>query len=791
VSRDIGEDSLTTTTLSLIVAGTAAAVLFTEIVLTRLFSVLLYYHYSFLAVGMALFGLAGGGLIAAQRPALGDHAFAQFRLRRGLAGAAVALLGLAAALALLKPSLTDIAIALLLTGLSSVPLVLLGEVLARALALGRDRVFRLYALDLCASAAASLAAIPLLERLQGPLVLVFPAFIALALLLLVTPRGRRGAVVAGVGVLGLVMIRVAMDPGPLVGMHDSWIGRPVLERWNSHSRVRVSEPPGSGSLLVIDRAAQSSIPLVPASGSAPPEVKLSWLQEYPDPSYAVGRPTAKVAIIGVGGGPDILPALAAGAKEVDGYEVNGRIVELLTGTLLARNAIALRPEVHLRYDEARHGLEHHPDRYDLIRANLIDTWAATAAGGFVLSENGLYTLEAWRLFLRRLRPGGMLVMTRWLLPGSSAEAQRLVSLAAESLEREGIAPASGHLVALSFPTGIRDRQGQGAVARITTLVSPESFTSAEVESLARFTREHGGTLLLAPGVAPAPEAAPWRPLLNGATRGPFVEASPWAIDPPTDARPFFFLQLRPGDLLKGESAGLGPVSDITINGVKILLLSVILSGIGSLLLLIGIRRVPKMQRGGAAWPGRVFFAMIGLGYMGVQLALHQRLAIILGRPTITLATVLSAMLLGTGCGSALAGVGALRRRPRATLLIPLLGLTALSLGFPLAGELSRMSSLAATMAAAAAVSFAAGASLGAALPTGLALYAPSEAAVAESWAINGAFSVLGSSLAAFAGLLFGSQRLVELALPCYLIAWLAVVLEVGRPLAPQARSSTV
>ena len=761
--------------LSLIVAGTAAAVLFTEIVLTRLFSVLLYYHYSFLAVGMALFGLAGGAVVAARTPALEDHAFALWRLRRGLAGASITLLALAAAFALLEPSLTDILIALVLTLLSSVPLVLLGEVLARALALGRDRVFRLYALDLCASAAASLAAIPLLERLQGPVVLVFPAFIALALLLALTPPGRRWGVAAGLGLMGLVMMGAALNPGPLVGMGDAWIGRPVLERWNSHSRVRVSEPPGTGPglLLVIDRTAQSSFPLVPALRSGPPVVNPDWLREYPDPSYAAGRQTAKVAIIGVGGGPDILPALAAGANEVDGYEVNGRIVELLTRTLVARNAIALRPEVHIRHDEARHGLEHHADRYDLIRANLIDTWAATAAGGFVLSENGLYTLEAWRLFLRRLKPGGMLVMTRWLLPGSSAEAQRLVALAAESLESEGYSPAGVRLVALSFPTYVTDRAGEGTVARITTLISPVPFTSTEVASLARFTREQGGTLLLAPGVPPAPEAAAWLPLLDKVTRGPFIAASPWAIDPPTDVRPFFFLQLRPGDLLKYGNEGLGPVSEITINGVKILLLSVILAAIGSLILLIGIRRVPNERSESAPWSGRVFFAMIGLGYMGVQLALHQRLAIILGRPTITLATVLSAMLLGTGCGSALAGTDALRRRPRATLLIPLLGLGVLWLAFPLASELSRITSLGATMAAAAATSFAAGAALGVALPTGLALYARTEAAVAESWAINGAFSVLGTSLAAFSGLLFGSQRLVALAVPCYLIAWLS------------------
>jgi hypothetical protein len=279
--------------------------------------------------------------------------------------------------------------------------------------------------------------------------------------------------------------------------------------------------------------------------------------------------------------------------------------------------------------------------------------------------------------------------------------------------------------------------------------------------------------------------------LDGTTRGPFIAASPWDIDPPTDVRPFFFLQLRPGDLLTRGNAGLGPVSDITINGVKILLLSVILSGIGTLILLIGARGVTSGHRRGTAWRAKIFFGMIGLGYMAVQLALHQRLAIVLGRPTITLATVLGAMLLGTGVGSALAGTTLLRQRPRVTLIIPLLGLITLWLAFPFAGELSRISSLPMTMAAAAGISFAIGLSLGVALPTGLALYAESEATVAECWAINGAFSVLGTSLAALAGLLFGSQRLVLLAIPCYLIAWLTALRHLGGQHAAHAGSSTI
>ena len=114
-----------------------------------------------------------------------------------------------------------------------------------------------------------------------------------------------------------------------------------------------------------------------------------------------------VAIIGLGGGPDLLPALAAGATRIDGLELNGRILELLLSGLEGWTAIDRRPEVHLVHDEARHALQHGQDRYDVIRANLIDTWAATAQGGFVLAENGIYTVQAWQLFLNRLTPSGI------------------------------------------------------------------------------------------------------------------------------------------------------------------------------------------------------------------------------------------------------------------------------------------------------------------------------------------------------------------------------------------------
>ncbi len=145
---------------------------------------------------------------------------------------------------------------------------------------------------------------------------------------------------------------------------------------------------------------------------------------------------------------------------------------------MAMSTLAHRPEVHLIHDEARHALQHRHERYDVIRANLIDTWAATAAGGFVLAENGIYTVEAWRLFLARLTNRGILVMTRWYLPAAPAEAQRLVALAAEALEAEG-RPANQHLVAIALPTELEDPLAGGRVQTITTMVSREASVTTK------------------------------------------------------------------------------------------------------------------------------------------------------------------------------------------------------------------------------------------------------------------------------------------------------------------------
>jgi hypothetical protein len=369
--------------------------------------------------------------------------------------------------------------------------------------------------------------------------------------------------------------------------------------------------------------------------------------------------------------------------------------------------------------------------------------------------------------LNRLTPSGVFVTTRWYLPAAPAEAQRLIGLGAEALEQEGLSPAGRYLIALSreMPEAYEPRAG-GRLKTITTIVSRQPFSPQEIANVERFVRRQGWMTLLAPDRPPAAEASTWPALLSPASRAAFIQSSRWAIDPPTDEHPFFFLQIRPQDVFRLGSQKFGIVSAITFNGMRVLLATVALAALAALSITWWATRRVESRPERLPSLGRCYFALIGLGYMAVQLALLQRLSIVIGHPVTCLALVLASMLLGTGLGSALAGHERLRSVPSVVLGIPVASVALLAAAFGQVGLLGHLPSV----LWAGLLSGIVGVTLGVALPTGIRAFASNGAAVAEAWALNGAFSVLGSALAALGGLVIGSRGLLIASLPCYVLA---------------------
>ena len=142
------------------------------------------------------------------------------------------------------------------------------------------------------------------------------------------------------------------------------------------------------------------------------------------------RPHGDYAIIGPGGGVDVLRAVANGSPDVTGIEINPIIANTIMRGRYADYAFHLyeRPEVHIHVTDGRSFVRNAKQQYDVVQMTLVDTWASTAAGAFALSENSLYTVEAFREYFEHLKPDGMIAVTRWEFqqPGKLCESSPLL-----------------------------------------------------------------------------------------------------------------------------------------------------------------------------------------------------------------------------------------------------------------------------------------------------------------------------------------------------------------------------
>ncbi len=107
-----------------------------------------------------------------------------------------------------------------------------------------------------------------------------------------------------------------------------------------------------------------------------------------------------------------------------------------------------RPEVHIHVTDGRSFVRNAKQQFDVVQMTLVDTWASTAAGAFALSENSLYTVEAFREYFEHLKPDGMIAITRWEFQ-QPREALRVVSVAMQALHELGVANPAGNFIVVS------------------------------------------------------------------------------------------------------------------------------------------------------------------------------------------------------------------------------------------------------------------------------------------------------------------------------------------------------
>jgi spermidine synthase len=755
----------TTWKMPIAVALMSFSALLLELGLTRLFSVVLFYHFAFLAISIALLGLGAGAVFAClRREWLGQWAVE--RLGSALCAANACLifavlevvLHSAVSLNLNWPNFWRLT-ALYLA--SAVPFFLTGLLFSIVFARHPARITQLYGADLLGGSLACLALVPLLNFIGGPNTILFAGFAVAVAGMAWAPPGKR--IVPACLAVALLVVIAGNFHGKLIDIIYAK-GRkreaPLYARWNALSRVEVDQQ-GVGRAIVIDADAQTSL-----MNTDPHH----WSDAYrrnlmsAAPSLAnVLRPHGDFAIIGPGGGVDVLRAVANGSTNVTGIEINPIIANNIMRDRFADYTYHLYqiPEVHIHVSDGRSFVRQSRQRYDVVEMTLVDTWASTAAGAFALSENNLYTVEAFREYFEHLRPDGMIAITRWEF-AKPREALRVVSQAMEALRQMGVKDSSQNFIVVS--DGLLNTDGRPVVV----LAKKSPFTLQEQRTvLDHIQGSHGQDanlnlhVLYLPATADQPGMAQpaFAELIRGQDPRAFSESYRYDVSPVTDNAPFFFFTLKPEQVFRGsDEGGIDWKVNLGIAILGIVLLVSVAAVIVFLVLPLGLS--PETRSGRSL---RVlYFVAIGLGYIMVEIAFIQRFVLFLGYPTYALTVVVFLMLLASGAGSLVS-----RRwlSEPTRVYLPLVVIVAALLiyvfalprwlealiGVPFAAKLMISALLLAPLAFA----------MGMPFPSGLrALSAPSgssdkHGAVEWAWGMNAAASVLASVLAIVVAIRFG------------------------------------
>jgi hypothetical protein len=743
----------------------------TELALTRIFSVTMYYHFAFLAISIALFGLSASGvLVYVLRHRLAQRHTWALLAAGSLVHSAATLLSLAYLVRIrvgLDYSPQNLFLMIVIYVLASLPFFTGGAVISLAFARLTDRINVLYASDLIGAALGCLLLIPLLNRLGAPGVVMTAATLSMiAALCFAAPETRWRVLFAALIILAIPTVAQLAGRAPfaVVDTKGHLGDRVLFSKWNSFSRVAVYDRPhGDWSLsprfngpriesLFMDIDSAASTPIVKGTGQASDARYLRY--ELTALGYhLVEQPAGFSAlVIGPGGGRDLLSALVFGATRVDGVEINPIIAgDIMQDRFRAYSGgIYQDPRVAIHVDDGRSFVRRSPVRYDVIQASLVDTWAATAAGAYTLTENSLYTAEAFGEYMDHLTDQGLLTITRWVFDGL-----RLVSLAQAACEARGL-DASKHLAIVRY-----DRVA-------TFLLKKTPFTEAEVATLRQVAHDLEFTILYAPGIEPDPiaaepvemvrtgtSAADYHRLILASDRETFLSNYPLDIRPTTDDRPFFFHTTRLANQFQtafGKTMlfGNGLSALLTLFGISVALVLVFVIGP----LLIGA------DRPGAGWPAWLaYFGSLGAGFMLLEVALLQNFVLLLGHPVYSLTVTLFSLLLGTGIGSLISRrVEPGRVKTTTARALGVIALVALAAPFvvPSLIDIAIPWPLSLRIALAVAILLPLGVLLGIPLPGGMRLLATRRPDIIPwGWGLNGAFSVIGATLAVFIAMNWG------------------------------------
>jgi spermidine synthase len=737
------------------------SILVFEIALTRIFSIMLSYHFVFAIVSAAMLGLGAGGFLFKWLRG-SDHDGAIWT------GALVYSLSLAASVLLIltlpivgSPGLAGVRTWIYIV-LAIVPFAAGGFAVSGLFRRFPESSSLLYGADL-------------MDAWGGVNVVFLAAGVAAGgALLLGLPRLRRvlPAAAALLVFAGLFVVFATSGAGPSVpiandpnkemqGMlADSSLNARVVEsRWSSFGRTDLvaSDALPNEMTIFVDGAAGSSMFNLGAlrkDRQARMQLDMHSGESFPFPLLKASEKRSAL-ILGPGGGRDVVVALLGGVKQITAVEVNPDVVKLVRKYGDFNGGIySGRPDVTAVVGDGRNFVRTTHKRFDLILAAIPVTKSSRSVDGYALTENGLFTVEAINEYLGRLNQNGRLVF----VAHNDIEIYKLIAIVLAAYRAQGISEAEAmrHLYTVGsemMPALVVERQ-------------PVTLAAANVihRRLHELGFDKGATFV--PGIPQqtAGQLKMFDQALVDISAGSLsmttvAKETTFDLRPATDDRPFFYKYKR------------GLPSPFGVFAVVLVVAAAVLAGFlvlprrarsASRTFVGQLREIPRLKS------YLVIFFALGVGYMLIEIAFFQKLSTFIAQPQTALTVLLFSLLLGSGIGSLLTSlISRSRQRIAAVpLSLSVAALVAiLVVVFPRAFEIGLDPRLAAMV-----LVLPLGIFMGCLFPLAVRCLSADglESHAALLWGVNGAASVLGSALAMIIGLSWGFSDALFLGAAIYL-----------------------
>lgn len=757
--------------------------LFAEILLTRIFSVTLWYHFAFFVVSLTMFGLSLGGTYL-------------FIFKKDILKVAYEKV-LYVIFLLIPISLLPILFAVpkisfsfnfdpkaymmicVLFLICQSPFFLIGFLMAYLFMHFSKDSGRIYFFDLIGASAGAFLSVFVINYLGAINSLIFLGLVASVALMLVSDRGRmRISGVVFTGFIILLLINVSFNSIHIIAAKGQKMNN-LFMKWNSFSMVRVvgdEKSLASGKFawgispayqgqypprLNMDIDAVAYTPITKFDGDL---TKVEFIKyDVTSFAYHICGPIDDVLIIGPGGGRDVLGAMLFDSKKIIGVEVNPIIVNDVmrkrfkdySGNLYGRD------NVKIVVDDARSYIRNSKDKYSIIQASLVDTWAATSTGAYSLSENNLYTVEAMAEYINHLAGNGYLTISRWYSP----ESYKLTILFLKAAEKLGVLNPDKHIVLI---------KGDRIVNHI---FKKTEFGEDEIKQISELAKTMRFEILYAPTVKPGNT---YTQIIDGRKDlDKFIKSyTAFALKPSTDDSPFFFNKILPESVPRVLSGALKDVGIFMLYGLFII--SVVFTFALILIPLYLNKRdlLRKESKSKLLYLG--YFSLLGMAFMLCEVAFLQKFMLFLGYPTYSIMVVIFSLLLFAGIGSFLTSKithDRLEFYLRIVLLLLIIIIPCYNIGLhPLFNKLLGLGiwfriSISIFLLSIAAFF------MGMPFPIGIRLVgAEDKELVPLCWSLNGVFSVLGSIVAVILAMNFGFTATIFIAAGFYYAAFVVTFL---------------